>query len=151
MRRRTTRWGRRCRLGVATAAALCACGPSSITSGRIERAIQTTFANLVHVQLARAGLPQIAASDIHVTASCRKAVEGTGLSGAGDWVCTLDWYGPNRTTLRDTYDLSVGTDGCYRATVEGAEAGLGGPTIVASDGRTVRNLLYAFEGCFNTT
>jgi hypothetical protein len=60
------------------------------------------------------------------------------------------WYGPNRASLRDTYDLSVGTDGCYTATVDGSEA-LGGPTITLPDGRNVRNLLYTFEGCFDTT
>jgi hypothetical protein len=45
----------------------------------------------------------------------------------------------------------VGTDGCYTAVVEAAEAQLGGPTIKASDGRIVRNVLYGFEGCFDTT
>jgi hypothetical protein len=27
---------------------------------------------------------------------------------------------------------------------------LGGPVLKASDGRPVRNLLYAFDGCFDT-
>jgi hypothetical protein len=38
---------------------------------------------------------------------------------------------------------------CYTATVVGEN--LGGPTLKASDGRIVRNLMYAFEGCFDTT
>jgi hypothetical protein len=70
-------------------------------------------------------------------------------SGAGEWACTLVWQGPDRRTLRDTYDLTVGTDGCFAASVSGES--LGGPTLKAADGRTVRNLLYAFEGCFDTT
>ena len=37
------------------------------------------------------------------------------------------------------------------ATIEGSEAGLGGPTVTTQDGKTVRNLLYAFDGCFDTT
>ncbi len=41
---------------IATVAAF-GCGPSPITSGRIEGAIAPTFANLVHVQLSRLGLP----------------------------------------------------------------------------------------------
>jgi hypothetical protein len=135
---------------VATVAVI-GCGPSPITSDRIEGAIAPTFANLVHIQLSRVGLPSVAASDINVTASCRKTVTVSGAAGAGDWVCTLVWYGPNHQSLRDTYDLSVGTDGCYAATVDGAEANLGGPTITASDASNVRNLLYAFEGCFDTT
>jgi hypothetical protein len=127
------------------------CGPSPITSARIEGAIAPTFANLVHLQLSRIGLPPVAASDIKVMANCRKLLPGSDVIGSGDWVCTLVWHGPNRRPLGDVYDLSVGTDGCYTATVEGAEAQLGGPTIVAPSGNIVRNLLYAFEGCFDTT
>jgi hypothetical protein len=66
-------------------------------------------------------------------------------------VCRLAWHIPDRQFLRDTYDLSVTTDGCYTATVDAAEGHLGGPTLKASDGADVRNLLYTFEGCFDTT
>jgi hypothetical protein len=127
------------------------CGPSPIAASRIEQAIAPTFANLVQVQISRIGLSPVAARDIRVVARCRKAVPETGVTGAGDWVCVLDWSGPNRKALRDMYDLAVGADGCYTAMVEGAEAGLGGPTIVTQGGAIVRNLLYAFDGCFDTT
>jgi hypothetical protein len=78
-------------------------------------------------------------------------VAGSGASGAGEWVCRLTWQIPNRQILRDTYDLSVATDGCYTATVDAAEGHLGGPTLKGSDGTDVRNLTYTFEGCFDTT
>jgi hypothetical protein len=126
------------------------CGTSPITSARIEAAIAPTFANLVHVQLSNLGLPPVPAAEIKVMASCRRNVTGSAV-GAGDWVCTLAWFGPNRKPLGDVYDLSVSTDGCFTATVEGAEAQLGGPVVMASNGSSVRNLLYAFEGCFDTT
>jgi hypothetical protein len=151
MSSRTTTILLRSALTVAATIGVHGCGPSPITSVRLDRAIAPTFANLVHLQLSRIGLSTVAASAITVRASCRKAVAGSGATGAGDWVCALDWYGPNRRALRDTYDLSVGTDGCYAATIEGGEATLGGPTIATSDARTVRNLLYAFEGCFDVT
>jgi hypothetical protein len=134
-----------------TVIASAGCGSSPITSDRIETAIGRTFANLVHTQLSRLGLPAIAASDIAVRPSCRTLVPEHHDVGAGEWVCTLVWSGPNRQLLRDTYDLTVATNGCYTATLEGAEAELGGPTVTASDGTTVRNLLYAFDGCFDTT
>jgi hypothetical protein len=137
-----------CAIGIVSAAA---CGASPITAARIERAVAPAFANLVHLQLVRLGLPAIAASDINVRATCRKLVPESGPAGAGEWVCTLVWHGPNRETLRDTYDLSVGTDGCYNATIESTEANLGGPTITGPDGISMRNLLYSFEGCFDTT
>jgi len=137
----------RCAAAGIVAAALIGCGSSPITPTRIEAALQTTFANLVQLQLSRLNLPSIGAPDFAVTAICRKQDPGTN-SGAGDWTCALVWQGPNREMLRDTYDLFVATDGCYTATAE--EESLGGPMLKAPDGRDVKNLLYSFEGCFNT-
>ena len=128
--------------------ALLACGSSPITSARIEGAIAPTFANLVQVQVSWLGLPAMAASDFAVKATCRRLTGGNN-AGSGEWACTLVWKGPDRQTLRDTYDLFVATDGCFMATV--ASESLGGPTLKASDGRDVRNLLYAFDGCFDIT
>ena len=122
------------------------CGASPISAVRIENAIQTTFANLVELQVSRLGLPPLPAPDFAVTAICRRQTGAD--SGSGDWTCTMVWQGPDRRTLRDTYDLFVGTDGCYTATASGEN--LGGPTLKAADGRAVRNLLYSFEGCFDT-
>ena len=132
----------------AMAVAATGCGSSPITSIRIDAAIQSTFANLVELQLSRLGLPPMAASDFAVTAICHKQAAGSN-EGSGEWVCTLVWRGPGRRALHDTYDLFVGTDGCYTATVSGES--LGGPTLKAPDGSDVRNLLYRFEGCFDTT
>jgi ABC-2 type transport system permease protein len=151
MPKQTTGMGLRGTLAAVTTVAVWGCGPSPITSARIDRAIAPTFANLVHIQLSLLGLPPTAAPDIKVTASCGKLAAGDGAQGAGDWVCTLLWQRPNHATLRDTYDLSVATDGCYTATLDGAEGHLGGPILKASDGGDVRNLLYTFEGCFDTT
>lgn len=128
--------------------AVCGCGPSGITPTRIESALQTTFANLVELQVSRMGLPSMPAPDFAVTAICRKQAAASN-AGAGEWLCTLVWQGPDRRTLRDAYDLVVTPDGCYTASVAGES--LGGPTLKTSDGRAVKNLLYAFEGCFDTT
>jgi len=49
--------------------------------------------------------------------------------------------------FRDNYELFVTTDGCYTATA--AVESVGGPTLRAEDGAEVRNLLYAYEGCFD--
>jgi len=149
-----TACGRTIRTGLVNAlagmstAVMCGCGPGHISSDRIQAALETTFANLVELQVSRLGLPPITATDFAVTAICRKQVAGVD-AGAGDWVCTVVWQGPDRRTLRDTYDLFVSTDGCYTATVEGES--LGSPTLKAPDGHAVKNLLYAFEGCFDTT
>src|SRR5262245_14295028 len=131
----------------AVALSLPGCTLSPITALRIEASMETTFANLVQLQVSTLGLPPMAAADFEVTASCRKLSSGT--NGSGDWICNLLWLGPDRRPLRDSYDLFVTTDGCYTAAVEGAN--LGGPLLKAADGKDVRNLLFTFEGCFDTT
>ena len=131
---------------IAGFAAMAACGGSAVIENRLERAVEPAFANLVQVQLSRMGLRDIPASALRVAASCYRVGGG---SGAGEWSCTVVWSGPNGATLRDNYDLVVGANACYTATLGGAEAQLGGPIVTASDGRSIRNLVYAFDGCFN--
>jgi len=123
------------------------CGRSPITANQIETAIETTFANRLDLQVARLELKPLPAPDFAITAICQKPTGRN--TGGGDWVCTLAWQGPDRQALGDTYDLFVNTDGCYSATVAGET--LGGPTLKGTDGATVKNLLYTFEGCFDVT
>jgi len=130
------------------AMSMVACGSSSITANRIEHAIAPTFANLVRVQMTLLELPPLAAADFAVQASCRRLPAGD-TAGSGEWTCTITWKDLNRRIVRDTYELFVTSDGCYSATASG-EA-IGGPTLKNEGGRDVRNLLYAFEGCFDTT
>src|SRR5262245_15582376 len=99
----------RATLGAVWAVGASACGPSPITSTRIEGALEVTFANLVDLQVQRLGLARMGAPDFAVTAICRKQATGSS-AGSGEWSCTLVWQGPDRRTLRDTYDLSVATD-----------------------------------------
>ena len=73
----------------------------------------------------------------------------TGGTGSGEWACTVIWMGPQGQSVRDAYDLFVYTDGCYMAAL-GSES-LGGPILKTPDDKSVRNLLYAFDGCFDTT
>ena len=133
---------------LSAAAAVAGCGASAITEDRVERAIAPAFANLVHAQLGRMGLHEVPVSDLRVVASCYRVAGGR--TGAGEWACTVVWSGPAGTTLRDTYDVVVGTDGCYTATLGASESQLGGPTVTTTDGHPIRNLLYAFDGCFDT-
>ena len=136
------------RLALAAALATSSCGSSPLTANRIERAMESTFANLVTVQVSRLAMPAMTPPEFDVVASCRRVAAG-GDTGAGEWVCRVRWLAPDRQTLRDTFDLVVTTDGCYTATAEGDQ--LGGLTLTARNGRVVRNLLHTFEGCFDTT
>jgi ABC-2 type transport system permease protein len=127
--------------------------PAGITASGIEDAVAPTFANLVHLQRSILKLPEIDRAVLRASAQCQKVgAPARDTAGAGDWTCTVLWSSPGqRIPLRDAYDLSVTTDGCYTATADGSEAHIGGPTLTTRDGATVTNLLYTFEGCFDTT
>ena len=120
---------------------------SPITSARIERAIASTFSNLVETQVSWVGLPRMTAAEVRASARCLKLP--TGGIGSGEWVCTVIWMGPKGQSVRDAYDLFVATDGCYMASLAGES--LGGPILRTKDHKNVRNLLYAFDGCFDTS
>lgn len=133
---------------VAAALTVCGCGSySPITADRIEKAIASTFSNLVETQVSWVGLPRLTATEVAASANCLKLP--TGGTGSGEWVCTVIWMGPGGQSVRDAYDLFVNTDGCYMASLSGES--LGGPILKTGNGKTVRNLLYAFDGCFDTT
>ena len=139
---------RRALFTIAVAAVVAGCGASAVTEDRVERAVARVFANLVHAQLQRMSLPDVPVSALRTTASCYRLAGGH--EGTGDWACTVVWSGPNGATLRDTYEVTVGANACFTATLSGsAEAQLGGPVVTTQEGRQVRNLLYAFDGCFD--
>jgi ABC-2 type transport system permease protein len=125
--------------------------PGGVSASRIEDAVAPTFANLIHAQRSILKLPSVDPSLLRAHAQCKRMGSGGETRGAGDWTCTVLWSSPGqRTLLQDTYDLSVTPDGCYTATADGAEAHIGGPTLTARDGTTLPNLLYTFDGCFDT-
>jgi hypothetical protein len=147
-RTRATRLIRRAFPTVAAALLVSNCSSySPITPARIEKTFASTFANLVETQVSWVGLEPLTAAEVAASARCLKLP--TGGVGAGEWVCTVIWMGPQGQSVRDAYDLFVGTDGCYMASLAGES--LGGPILKTKDGENVRNLLYAFDGCFDTT
>jgi hypothetical protein len=128
-----------------------ACGSGGVTAGRLEGAVGPTFANLIQVEEAMLLLPPVDAAALRVAASCKKIDPAKGEGGPGDYKCTLSWYAPGqRRSLRDAYEVSVTMDGCYTAKVDGEEAHLGGPTVTTKGGATITNVVYAFDGCFDT-
>jgi hypothetical protein len=144
-------------VAVLTVASGCRPG-GGVTARRIENAVAPTFANLIHIERSILGLPPAEASSLNATATCGKVAgvvprgAASDASGGGNWTCTVVWFFPgHKAPLRDTYEVTVTTDGCYTATSAAAEGHLGGPTLTTLDGTTVTNLLYVFDGCFDTT
>jgi hypothetical protein len=125
---------------------LAGCRGSGVTEARIEAAVAHTSTNMVATQETTMGLPDVRAESLHASATCKRTSTGR------DWTCTIEWLVPGRPSLvHDAYELSVTTDGCYTATAEGTEAHIGGPTVTSPRGEVFTNLLYVFEGCFDTT
>jgi len=121
---------------------------SGVTPARLEGALASTFANLVESQETLMELPRVAASDLRASASCEKPQGHAG----GEWRCTVTWFVPRRRVLvHDTYELTVAADGCYTAAADPSEAHVGGPRVTTPGGKSMTNLLYAFEGCFDTS
>ena len=119
---------------------------------KLEKAFGPTFANLISAQQPTLGLPVTDPAVFGASASCHRLGPGKDATGSGEWVCTVTWLGPVRKgVLHDRYDLTVGPDGCYTAAADGNEAHVGGATITTRDGATVLNLLYVFDGCFDTS
>jgi ABC-2 type transport system permease protein len=130
----------------------CGCNSTGVTATKVERALAATFANLVQTQGVTLGVAPVDVPSVRATASCHRVGPGTEARGPGDWLCSIQWSPPGyRGTWRDSYDLSVSSDGCYTATADGEEGHLGGPRLTRRDGSTVTNLLYAFDGCFDPT
>jgi hypothetical protein len=133
-------------------AMLCNCGPNQVTARKLEDAVGPTFANLIQTQESVLGLPPLDVVTFQTSARCHRIGPGTEIRGGGNWLCTLEWFPPgHRGPWHDTYDVSVTMDGCYTATADGVEGHVGGPKLVTRDGTKITNLLYVFEGCFDTT
>ncbi|HEY3819699.1 MAG TPA: hypothetical protein VGL81_21170 [Polyangiaceae bacterium] len=146
--RATIAWSLVALLGAATGG----CGPNGITARRIEHALAPTFANLIQTQESLLGLTGLDVAALRASATCHRIGPGNDNRGAGDWLCTIEWFPPGRRApWLDKYELSVTTDGCYTATADGEEGHLGGPRITLRSGPTIANLLYAFDGCFDPT
>jgi ABC-2 type transport system permease protein len=67
-----------------------------------------------------------------------------------NWRCVIVWAvaGPG-TQATAVYNLTVQPDGCYRAEGESPQAINGQQTMVAFDGTSFLNPLWAFDGCFD--
>ncbi|HEY2672316.1 MAG TPA: hypothetical protein VGJ07_18345 [Rugosimonospora sp.] len=143
-------------VGLALGALACTatgCSTTTITSARLNPAIQSTFANLYVLRLAKLGQPAVPAASFAARASCGRDAANRPGSGAGDdWICNIVWRTAGLgTTATAIYDLEVQTDGCYTADGDGPQEINGLRTMVTIDGDTVTNPLWQFNGCIEVT
>jgi ABC-2 type transport system permease protein len=127
-------------------------GPVGVRSVRLLPNFLQTFSNLTLLQQREVGRsvgPNARLTIQFPTCSRR----GSTSSGPGEWVCTFDVLTaptgpapPQQTTI--TYELSVQSDGCWKA--QSPPAFIGQQLMRDVHGHSVVNPLYTIYGCFNT-
>ncbi len=127
-------------------------GPVGVTAARLTDSIAPTFSNLTVLQQRLVGRAVGASANLRVLARCSRR-SGTSRGPGDDWFCTLDaliaqpgavpfWGTPV------TYDVSVKSNGCYKA--DAPPASVGNLLIRDARGHNVVNPMATIYGCFAT-
>jgi ABC-2 type transport system permease protein len=126
-------------------------GPVGVTSARLKASLIPTFNNLTLLQQRQLGreVPPGAKLNIALSSCSRR---GSAPHGPGDWVCTINVFIPSRSntpfeSTPVTYDVSVQSEGCYKA--QSPPAFIGQQLMRDASGNNVVNPLYTVYGCFN--
>jgi ABC-2 type transport system permease protein len=125
-------------------------GPAAVTSARLRSALSATFNRLTVLQQRQLGRSIPTGAHLTIVSSCsRRAGQST---GPGDWICTLDVFIPQPGSIpfqqtAITYDVSVQSDGCYKA--QAPASLVGQQTLSAPDGRSFVNPVFTIYGCFD--
>jgi ABC-2 type transport system permease protein len=136
---------------VAVLALLANTPPTGVTEHRLSASIGEEFNHLTLLQQELIGRHVPAGAKLDVLPNCnRRAAKA---EGPGDWNCSLNVYLPQNHAVPFSatsveYDVSVESDGCFKAS--SPPSFIGGPTMKDAAGDTVTNPLYMVYGCFNT-
>jgi hypothetical protein len=126
-------------------------GPTGVTASRLRTNLATSFNNLTILQQRELGRNVPAGARLNIVPTCSR--RGSKPRGPGDWVCTMTVYipQPGANPFQQTpvsYDVSVQSDGCYKA--QSPPVFIGQQLMKNAAGRSVVNPLYTIYGCFNT-
>jgi ABC-2 type transport system permease protein len=126
--------------------------PTAITRARLEPSIANAFDRLALLQEQELGRSAPAGAKLKLRTRCSRR-SGKG-EGPGDWSCVLVVVTPLPEALplaltSVTYDVSVRSNGCYKA--DAAPASVGQQTMLDAHRRSVVNPLFTIYGCFDTT
>ncbi|HUA03579.1 MAG TPA: ABC transporter permease [Solirubrobacteraceae bacterium] len=125
-------------------------GPAGDTAAKLKASINPTFNNLTLLQQRELGRTVAPGAKLNVLTNCsRRASTPT---GPGDWICNLDVFIPQPGAVPFqqtpvTYDVSVQSNGCYKA--ESPPSFVGQQTMKDAAGNQVVNPLFVIYGCFN--
>ena len=125
-------------------------GPAGDTAAKLKASIEPAFNNLTVLQQRELGRTVAPGAKLNVLTSCSRRASTP--AGPGDWICTLDVFIPQPgaqpfQNTPVTYDVSVQSDGCYKA--ESPPSFVGQQTMKDAHGNQVVNPLFVIYGCFN--
>ena len=125
-------------------------GPVGVTAARLQANLTPEFNNISLYQQRLLGRIVPAGARLDVLPYCDR--HGGPREGPGDWSCTLNVFIPQlgKVPFQETpvtYDVSVQTNGCYKA--ESPPSFVGAQTMRDAQGHTVVNPLFVIYGCFN--
>ena len=125
-------------------------GPAGDTAAKLKASIEPAFNNLTVLQQRELGRMVAPGAKLNVLTSCSRRASTP--AGPGDWICTLDVFIPQPgaqpfQNTPVTYDVSVQSDGCYKA--ESPPSFVGQQTMKDAHGNQVVNPLFVIYGCFN--
>ena len=127
-------------------------GPVGVTAKRLKASLIPSFNNLTILQQRELGRTVPAGARLNIVLpSCSR--RGSVPRGPGDWVCTINVLIPAAGSLPPqptpvSYDVSVQSDGCYKA--QSPPAFIGQQLMRDASGHNVVNPLYTIYGCFDT-
>jgi ABC-2 type transport system permease protein len=127
-------------------------GPVGITAARLKGAITPTFNELTLLQQRLLGRTVPADARLNILSSCNRRA-GASRGPGDDWACTLDVIIPQPGAVPFqqtpvTYDLSVKSNGCYKA--DAPPSFVGQQMMRDPQGHNIVNPLFTIYGCFNT-
>jgi len=126
-------------------------GPIGVTAARLQANFTPAFNNLTLLQQRELGRAVPAGAKLNIVPTCSR--RGSTARGPGDWVCTMNVFIPQPGAVPFlqtpvSYDVSVQSDGCYKA--QSPPAFIGNQLMRDAQGHNVVNPLYTIYGCFNT-
>jgi ABC-2 type transport system permease protein len=126
-------------------------GPAGVTTRRVATSFAPEFHRLTILQQDLLGHPIPAGARYRILPVCGRR-GGRGV-GQGEWTCTMNVYvllSSGTQPLTDTpvtYDMSIQSNGCFRA--QSPPVVVGAAQIRDTAGRSVVNPLVTIYGCFD--
>lgn len=125
-------------------------GPTGATARRLKASLSPAFNGVTVLQQRQLGRAVPAGAKLNLQTTCAR--HGSTPTGPGDWSCTVTVFMPQAganpfAQTPVTYDVSVSSDGCYKATAP--PSFVGQQTMRDARGNNVTNPLFTIYGCFN--